>query len=69
MCETYKAGYTSKDGKIKIVARQYGIAAGQPRTAWAHYVDERYLGTKVLPSNNTAIVQNFGYNAEDFTAN
>ena len=54
--------FTSKDGKVEITVRQ----RGQNRTAWAHHVCGRYMGSKVLPNNNTAIVQNFGYRADDF---
>lgn len=54
--------YISKNGKIIIEVRQYGIN----KTAWAHFVDGKYQGTKVLPKNNTAIVQNFGYSADQF---
>ena len=54
--------YISKDGKVKINIRQQGTK----RTAWAHYVNGSYKGSKVLPSNNTAIVQNFGYRADEF---
>lgn len=54
--------YTSKDGLVVIKVRQKGAR----KTAWALYVAGNYKGTKVLPSENTAIVQNFGYSAADF---
>lgn len=54
--------YVSNDGKVEISIRQ----AGRSKTAWALHVEGSYKGSKVLPSNNTAIVQNFGYEAENF---
>lgn len=56
--------YVSKDGKVEINVRQ----AGKNKTAWSHHIDGRYMGSKVLPNNNTAIVQNFGYAAADFVS-
>ena len=57
--------FISKNGKVEISVRQ----AGKNRTAWAHHINGRYMGSKVLPNNNTAIVQNFGYAAEEFKTN
>lgn len=56
--------YTSNNGQIEISIRQ----AGRFNTAWACHVNGRYIGSKCLPKNNTAIVQNFGYLAADFKA-
>jgi HSP20 family molecular chaperone IbpA len=36
------------------------------KIAWAEFVNGKYQRTKVLPANNTAVVQNFGYLAKDF---
>jgi hypothetical protein len=55
--------YISNDGKAVISIRQQG----KTKTAWALHVGGQYKGSKVLPNNNTAIVQNFGYSAEYFT--
>jgi len=57
--------YTSNDQTVKITIRQ----VGKNRIAWACHVNGSYRGSKVLPSNNTAVVQNFGYEAKDFTVN
>jgi hypothetical protein len=54
--------YTSKDNKVTITIRQQNAR----QIAWAHYVDGSYKGSKVLPKNNTAVVQNFGYNKTYF---
>lgn len=54
--------YISNDQKVEISIRQRGFN----KTAWALFVDGSYKYSKVLPSNNTAVVQNFGYNAQDF---
>jgi hypothetical protein len=54
--------YISNDDKVVISIRQ----KGKINTAWALHVDGKYQGSKVLPNNNTAIVQNFGY-SEYFT--
>jgi hypothetical protein len=59
-----KTIYSSKDGKVSITVRQYGCR----NIAWALHVDGQYKGSKVLPANNTAIAQNFGFPAKDFTA-
>lgn len=56
--------YTSNDGNITITIRQQDAR----RIAWACFVRGAYIRTKVLPRNNTAIVQNFGFAASDFTA-
>lgn len=52
--------YTS--GNIEITVRQ----KGRTRTAWALHVGGQYKGAKVIPNNNTAIPQNFGFAAADF---
>jgi hypothetical protein len=57
-----KTAYTHKTSQIVIEVRQVGFS----KVAWAHFIDGKYQGTKVLPKNNTAIVQNFGYAAADF---
>jgi len=54
--------YTSKNGQIVISVRQQGVH----KVAWALHVDGKYKGSKVLPVNNTAIVQNFGFESADF---
>jgi len=54
--------YTSANGEI-IISLRY---KGKRNTAWALYVNGQYKGSKILPNNNTAVVQNFGFNAEDF---
>ena len=54
--------YTSKCGSIVISVRQMGAR----KIAWALHVAGSYKGSKVLPANNTAIVQNFDYLAADF---
>ena len=41
-------------------------STGLHRVAWALFVDGVYQKTKVLPKNNTAIPQNFGYALADF---
>mgnify|MGYP001208946868 FL=1 len=56
--------YTSNNGQIVISIRQQGMR----QVAWALHVGGQYKGSKVLPSNNTAIVQNFGFDSADFTA-
>lgn len=58
------AKYISKNGQIVIEVRQQDFR----RTAWALYVNGSYMKTKVLPRSNTAIPQNFGFAAADFTA-
>lgn len=57
--------YTSKNGQIVISVRQQGLR----KVAWALHVSGQYKGSKVLPFNNTAIVQNFGFDAADFIQN
>jgi hypothetical protein len=57
-----KTTYSHKSENIKIEVRQIGFS----KVAWAHFVDDKYKGSKVLPKSNTAIVQNFGYTATDF---
>jgi hypothetical protein len=57
-----KTAYTHKTSQIVIEVRH----TGRWTAAWAHFIDGKYQGTKVLPKNNTAIVQNFGYAASDF---
>ena len=54
--------YISNDSKSVISIRQQGAT----KTAWALHVCGQYKGSKVLPNNNTAIVQNFGFKAEYF---
>ena len=54
--------YTHKTAQITIEVRQIGFS----KIAWAHFVNGQYKGSKVLPKNNTAIVQNFGYSSADF---
>ena len=54
--------HTSTNGQVVITIRQQY----RGKTAWALHVAGQYKGTKVLPSNNTAVVQNFGYLAADF---
>ncbi len=55
--------YTSKDATVVITIRQQS----KYQTAWACHVNGSYVGSKILPNNNTAVVQNFGYLAEDFS--
>lgn len=55
--------YTSNNGQIVISVRQQNAR----QTAYALHVNGQYKGSKVLPTNNTAVVQNFGYEAADFT--
>lgn len=50
------------NGNITITVRQ----KNRFQIAWAEFVNGQYKRTKVLPRNNTAIVQNFGYLAKDF---
>lgn len=57
-----KTTYTHKTSQIVIEVRQIGFS----KIAWAHFVNGKYQGSKVLPKTNTAIVQNFGYQAQDF---
>jgi hypothetical protein len=59
MAHTYK--HVTKN--ITIEVRQTGLR----KTAWAHFVDGQYKGSKVLPNTNTAIPQNFGYTTQEFT--
>ena len=54
--------YTSTDGTIVITVRQESTY----RIAYALHVNGEYVCTKVLPRNNIAIVQNFGYTLEEF---
>ena len=49
-------------GMVVIKIRQKGVY----RTAWSLFVNGRYKKTKILPNNNKAIVQNFGYEAINF---
>jgi hypothetical protein len=56
--------YTSNDGKTVISVRQQNAR----QTAYALHVNGQYKGSKVLPANNTAVVQNFGFAAADFAA-
>ena len=39
---------------------------GKYQIAWALFIDGQYQKTKVLPKNNTAIPQNFGFALDDF---
>lgn len=55
--------YTSNNGQIVISVRQQGVR----QVAWALHVGGQYKGGKVLPATNTAIVQNFGFEAADFS--
>jgi hypothetical protein len=54
--------YTSNNGQIVITVRQQNAR----QIAWALHVGGQYKGSKVLPANNTAIVQNFGFETADF---
>ena len=54
--------YKSNDGKIEISVRSCGFN----RAAWSLFIGGSYKSSKVLPNNNTAVVQNFGYAAADF---
>jgi len=54
--------YTSNDKQVTIEIRQQNAR----QIAWALFVNGSYKGTKVLPRNNTAVVQNFGYEAAYF---
>ena len=54
--------YTSKNSQIVITVRQQNAR----KIAWALHVGGQYKGSKVLPANNTAVVQNFGFEAADF---
>lgn len=55
--------YTSNNGQIVISIRQQNVR----QTAYALHVNGQYKGSKVLPTSNTAVVQNFGFEAADFT--
>jgi hypothetical protein len=57
-----KNSYKSNDGSVEISVRQKGYN----KTAWTLFVNGQYKKTKILPNNNTAIVQNFGFEACDF---
>jgi len=57
-----KTKYKTSDGSIEISIRQ----RGRRKIAWALSINGQYKKTKILPINNTAIVQNFGYVAEEF---
>ena len=54
--------YTSKNGQIIISVRQQSVR----QVAWALHVGGQYKGSKGLPANNTAIIQNFGFETSDF---
>lgn len=41
-------------------------STGLHRVAWSLFVDGIYKKTKVLPKNNIAVPQNFGYALADF---
>lgn len=58
-----KTTYKNTNGTVEIAVRQ----AGLNRTAWALFVNGQYQKTKILPNKNTAIVQNFGFAACDFS--
>lgn len=55
--------HTSNNGQIVISVRQQNAR----QTAWALHVGGQYKGSKVLPTSNTAVVQNFGFAAADFS--
>ena len=55
--------YISKNGQIVISVRQQGAR----QVAWALHVCGQYKGSRVFPANNTAIIQNFGFEAADFS--
>jgi len=55
--------YTSNNGQTVISVRQQNAR----QTAYALHVNGQYKGSMVLPTNNTAVVQNFGFEAADFT--
>ena len=54
--------YTSNNGQIVISIRQQGFR----QVLWALHVGGQYQGSHFLPRNNTAVVQNFGYEKSDF---
>jgi hypothetical protein len=54
--------YISTDKKVVIQVRQFGAT----KIAWACFVNNKYIGSKVIPKNNTAVVQNFGYTTDYF---
>jgi hypothetical protein len=54
--------YTNKTNTITIEVRQQNAR----QIAWALFVNGQYQKTKILPRNNTAVVQNFGFLANDF---
>lgn len=54
--------YIHKNLSVSIEIRQQNTH----KIAWALFVDGKYQKTKVLPRNNTAIPQNFGYSLADF---
>ena len=55
--------YRNENGTVEISVRQHGAT----KTAWALFVNGKYQKTKVLPNRNTAVVQNFGFAASDFS--
>ena len=54
--------YTNNTNTVKIEVRQQNAR----QIAWALFVNGQYQKTKILPRNNTAVVQNFGFDAVDF---
>lgn len=54
--------YVSKDKAAVISVR----STNRSSIAWALHVNGAYVKSKVLPKANTAVVQNFGYDAVDF---
>lgn len=54
--------YTNKTNTITIEVRQQNAR----QIAWSLFVNGQYQKTKILPRNNTAVVQNFGFLANDF---
>lgn len=60
--KTLTTKFVSMDKTIEISVRQLG----KFKIAWTLHIDGKYQGSKVLPANNTAIVQNFGFLASDF---
>ena len=54
--------YANKTNTITIEVRQQNAR----QIAWSLFVNGQYQKTKILPRNNTAVVQNFGFLANDF---
>lgn len=54
--------FRSKDKRVSIEIRQQD----RWQIGWALFIDGQYKKTRIIPRNNTAVVQNFGYTISDF---